>query len=209
MTSIDQILTHFRQVDPILYEVAIQSDPQNVLRIQTSNNYFARLCEAIISQQLSVKAASSIWRRFLALFELESVDLLTPSHVIGANSQQLRAVGLSFAKIKYIHGLAQALLSGDCELNDLDQAPDQEVIDRLMKLKGIGLWTAQMFLMFTLGREDQFSVGDLGLKRAIERLYKIPEIKPSNLLSLSQVWSPYRTYACLILWNSLDNQPIS
>ena len=119
----------------------------------------------------------------------------------------MRSVGLSNAKASYIRGIAEAVNSGETDLKAMETASEQEVITELTKLKGVGVWTAEMFLMFTLGREDLFSTGDLGLKRAIEKLYQVTDPSDDELLKISEIWSPYRTYACRILWESLDNNP--
>ncbi len=166
-----------------------------------SDNYFASLCELIISQQLSVKVSDVIYNRFKRLLD----DVIEPERVHTLSVEELRALGISNAKAKYILDLADKVITKQVHLESLKDMTEQEVIDELTKVKGIGRWTAEMFLMFSLGREDLFSTGDLGLKRAIEKLYQIKDPTVEKLLEISENWKPYRTYACRILWNSLDN----
>jgi DNA-3-methyladenine glycosylase II len=120
----------------------------------------------------------------------------------------LRAVGLSTAKTKYVKSLAQAIEERSLDLEDLRTKSDEEVITELIKIKGIGRWTAEMFLIFTLHRTDVFSVGDLGLRTAVARLYTIDRDNLSEIQKISEQWSPYRSFAARYLWKSLDNEPI-
>ena len=195
------ILEHFKSVDKTLYNAALKSTKK--IASTKSQNYFASLCESIISQQLSVKVGDVIYDRFKALVHNE----VTPENVIQLTVEQIRSIGASQAKGKYILDLATKVAKKEVHLASLEQMTDQEVINELTKVKGIGPWTAEMFLMFSLGREDLFSTGDLGLKRAIEKLYKLEDPTHEKLLEISSKWKPYRTYACRILWNSLDNTP--
>lgn len=204
IVTIEQVLTHFRSSDPILYQVAVRIEPERLLRTAEERDLFRDLCREIIGQQLSTKAASTIYSRFEALFP---GNLITPEVLATLSIEQLRAVGLSNAKAKYVLGIADAVISKTINIHSLHELDDELVITELTKLKGVGTWTAEMFLMFTLGRPDVFSVKDLGLKRAIERLYNLSNPTAEEMLSLAANWSPYRTYACRVLWQSLDNNP--
>jgi DNA-3-methyladenine glycosylase II len=158
--------------------------------------------ESIISQQLSIKASDTIFSRFKKLF---SKEIITPEKLIKIEDQKIRNAGISFSKIKYIKGIARAIIDKQLDLKKLDDLTDEEIIGELIKLKGVGKWTAEMFLMFTLGRTDVFSAGDLGLQNAIVKLYKLKN-KPDQtiLLEISNKWSPHRTIASRILWKSLE-----
>ena len=197
----DKALIHFKKVDPILYEIAIKIKLEDHKR---PDDYFIDLVESIVSQQLSIKAADTIFGRFKKLFKNEKIN---PTELLKIPDQKIREAGISFSKIKYIKGIAEAVINKDIDLKNLDKLNDEEVIGELIKLKGVGQWTAEMFLMFTLGRTDVFSIGDLGLQNAIIKLYKFKN-KPTKdeLLEISKKWSPHRTIASRILWRSLNNE---
>lgn len=163
----------------------------------------------IVSQQLSVKAADTI---FLRLHNLILGNRLTPENILCLNDLELKDVGLSRAKIGYLKDLANKVKNKEIILKDLDRLSDQNVIVELTKIKGIGKWTAEMFLMFALGRDDIFSMYDLGLQNAVKKIYKnrLPLDKTGNLKydlniieDITLQWSPYRTIASIILWYSL------
>ncbi|MEP7167223.1 MAG: DNA-3-methyladenine glycosylase [Candidatus Woesebacteria bacterium] len=210
-----KIDSHFQTVDSILF-AALQKigEIPPVTKKGNSADHFTELAASIISQQLSTKVADVIWTRFVHLFpegkewaKGQPEPSLSPTKVLKVPDQLMRDQGLSWAKIKYIKDLAQKVVDKEIDLEHLDTLPDEEVITELVKVKGIGRWTAEMFLMFGLARPDIFSTGDLGLKRAIQKLYSL-ETEPDELklLELSQKWSPYRTFAARILWRSLDNE---
>ncbi len=195
------ISSHFEFHDPVLFAWIAQIESFEVIE---KEDYFSSLCESIVSQQLSVKVADVIWARLLNLFPDQHVE---PKKILQLNEVELRAVGLSFAKIKYIKDLASRVLSGELELDKLTEMSNDEVIEELTKVKGIGKWTAEMFLMFTLGRPDVFSHGDLGLKKAIQKIYGLAEMPTeAEMLRYEEKWKPYRTYASRILWRSLDKR---
>lgn len=196
------IVSHFQTSDEILAKVIPFIKP---FSIEKSEELFFSLVESIISQQLSVKAGDTIVKRFSALFPDEKI---TPEAVLLIPRETLRSVGMSWNKADYIHNIARAVVEHQLDFTKLDQLPDEEVIKELTKIKGIGRWTAEMFLMFTMAREDVFSYGDVGLQNAIQRLYKMKK-KPTKkqMEKISKKWSPYRTYAARILWRSLDNEP--
>lgn len=194
-----KILDHFKNNDVILYTAALTL--KEPLQRRTSENYFSSLCESIISQQLSVKVGDVIFNRFKSLLK----NTITPENVLQHSVADLRTLGISNQKASYILDLSQKIINKEVHLESLNNMSEQEVINELTKVKGIGQWTAEMFLMFSLGREDVFSTGDLGLKRAIEKLYNISEPSKEILIEMSNKWSPYRTYAARVLWHSLDN----
>lgn len=194
-----KIILHFQTVDSILFSVINHIKP---FSIEKSDDYFLDLIEAIICQQLSDKAGATIFSRFQKLFPKEKI---TPKKVLSLTDAAIRNVGPSWSKVRYIKNIAQAVTDGTLDFGALDTLNNEEIIKELTKIKGIGPWTAEMFLMFSLGRGDVFSFGDLGLKRAIKNLYHFKQ-EPSRkqLEALSRKWSPYRTYACRILWRSLE-----
>jgi len=170
-----------------------------------SQNLFYDLIDSITSQQLSVKAAATIFKRFLDLFP-DSKPL--PELILLKSDDELRSVGLSFQKIKYIKGISEAVQSNQINLNNLYELDDQSVIVELTKLKGVGKWTAEMILIFSLSRPDVFSIGDLGLRNAVAKLYGINRDNLEEIEKLSQNWKPYRSLASHYLWRSLNNKPI-
>ena len=167
MTSTETILDYFAKQDPKLHKIALGLELDEFLLSDETKNYFERLCRAIAGQQLSTKAAATIWQRF---YELVGEGSFTPEKIVLLTHEEMRSVGLSNAKAKYINGFAQAIVDKNLDIDNLNNLTNEAVIEELTKLKGVGLWTAEMFLMFTLGREDLFSSGDLGLKRAIEKI---------------------------------------
>lgn len=199
MSQKKKILEHFKEKDPIIHQLHLLITLNEVM---PSTNYFEDLCDSIISQQLSVKASATIFKRFK---EIMPEQKITPEHVLSLPSERMRQVGISYAKIRYIKDLAEKVLHQEIHLNKLAEMSDQEVIEELTKVKGIGVWTAEMFLMFSLGREDVFSCGDLGLQKATQKQYGLQEkMTKDQLLKLSAQWSPYRTYAARLLWKSLE-----
>jgi DNA-3-methyladenine glycosylase II len=166
---------------------------------------YGALLRSIVGQQLSTKAASTIYGRMLELFDGHAPS---PKQLLAADPDAIRAAGLSRPKISYLRDLADHVESGELELDRLAELPDEEVIDQLTAVKGIGDWSAHMFLMFHLSRPDVLPVGDQGIRNAIKaqyRLRKIPDAK--RMEKIAKPWRPYRTLACLYLWSSLDNQP--
>lgn len=175
---------------------------QGSIRYQPRADYFASLARAIIGQQLSVVAASRIFER------LQNLTKLQPKKVIALSEASIKAIGLSRPKARYIQDLAQHFVNDSTVFNHLDTLSDDDVIRELTAVKGIGVWTAQMFLMFTLTRPDVFAPDDVGLQNAITRLYNLKQVPTrSELEQLAERWRPYRTMACWHLWRSLDNEP--
>ena len=161
---------------------------------------------AIVGQQLSVLTARAIYGRLTARF---SDRAPTPQEIIDDDPEALRAAaGLSRAKVGFLRSLAEHVLSGELELERLEELGDDQVIAELTAVKGIGLWSAHMFLMFQLERPDVLPVGDLGIRRAIERAYGLQELpQASQMEEIAEPWRPYRSLACRYLWRSLDNEP--
>lgn len=194
------VADHFKHTDPVLYQASLKLTKP--IQLNPKTNYFGALCESIISQQISTKAGDAIWKRFCGLFPS---NIVTPDHAITLSLEALRSIGLSTAKAKYILDLASKVSQNEIDLEQLPDLTDDEIMSILTKVKGIGPWTVEMFLMFTLGREDVFSVRDLGLKRGIQKIYAIHnDLTPDEMKRISLPWSPYRTYAALILWKSLE-----
>lgn len=163
-------------------------------------NYFLDLIEIVTGQQLSMKAADTILARFLALFPAKP----KPDEVLAVTIETLRSVGLSNSKANYVRNIAQAVSSGSLPLNQFEKLTDEKIKHELIKIKGIGPWSAEMFLIFSLKRPDVFSVGDLGLRTAIERLYGIKRDNLKQIEKLAESWHPHRSLACRLLWSSLD-----
>lgn len=167
-----------------------------------SKQLFEDLVESIISQQLSLKAANTIYNRFLLLFN-DKNKFPTPDEILKIDTEKLRSAGMSYSKASYIKNIAKAFKEKQIDIKKIDKMSDDEVITELTKIKGIGRWTAEMTLIFTLSREDVFSVGDAGLRRAIKNLYNIENEK--DILKLSEKWKPKRSLASWYLWRSLEN----
>ena len=162
---------------------------------------------SIAGQQLSVLAARAIWRKLIERFDGRTP---TPQEILADDPDALRAAaGFSRAKVAYLRSLAEHVLAGELELDRLAELPDEEVIRELTAVKGIGEWTAHMFLIFTLHRPDVLPTGDLGVRNAVQRAYGLEAPpKPTEMQALAEPWRPYRTRACLYLWRSLANQPV-
>jgi DNA-3-methyladenine glycosylase II len=171
-----------------------------------ADNYGA-LVRSIVGQQLSTKAARAIYTRLTDRFGGRTP---TPREVLADDPDALRtAAGLSHAKVAYLRSLAEHTLDGSLQLERLDQLPDEAVITELVAVKGLGTWTAHMFLMFHLGRPDVLPVGDLGIRRAVRDVYGLSELPgPAELSAIAEPWRPYRTLACRYLWRSLDATPV-
>jgi DNA-3-methyladenine glycosylase II len=163
------------------------------------------LCYSIMSQQLSTKVADVIRARFNDLFPGKKIR---PQEVLDLPFDQLRSIGLSNSKTHYIRNVCEFFIAEKLTDNKLHNMTSEEVLDKLIQIKGVGRWTVEMLLMFTLGFEDVFAVDDLGIQQAMTRLYKLDSTDPkkmkADMIRLSAKWSPYRTYACLHLWKWKD-----
>lgn len=200
-----KIRTHFQKNDPILYEAFLKLTTIHNYELQKSNDYFASLCREIIGQQLNGKVARIIHDRFQKLFSNKKVSAAS---IMKIKDDKIRATGMAWSKVRFIKDLAQKVIERHLRLEILDTLENEDVIVELTKVKGIGPWTAEMFLMFALGRPDVFSHGDYGLKKAIMKMYGFKkEPSRTRIEKIVSKWSPYKTYACCILWESLDNRP--
>jgi DNA-3-methyladenine glycosylase II len=169
-------------------------------------DHFTALVRAITFQQLSTKAASTIYGRMVALMPDGAP---TPDALGALSDAQLRAAGVSRQKSAYLRDLCEKVASGALDLDGLDALPDEEVIASLVKVKGIGRWSAEMFLIFRLLRPDVLPVGDLGILTAVQRAYRLRKRpSPERLHRIGEAWRPYRSVASWYLWRSLDNEPV-
>lgn len=200
LTPLDVVQKHYSQVDPVIANVLPSINWSDWFEDRPSSGNFYNLTRNIVYQQLAGKAASTIFARFEKL-----VTDITPLRVLAIEDQELRDVGLSWAKVRYVKDLASKVNSGEVSLVDLNDLDNEAVINELIKVKGIGRWTAEMFLLFTLHRENIFSYGDLGLKNGLAKLYKIDITKTDEITSIVNRWAPYESYGSIALWHSLDN----
>jgi DNA-3-methyladenine glycosylase II len=190
--------------DPVLAVVIRKIGPCGLAGRQNPD-HLGTLVRAIVGQQLSVKAAATIYARLVALF---AGGVVTVDGLAAVEETRLRTVGLSRQKVTYLRDLCARIHGRELELEQLARAPDEQVIARLTAVKGFGRWTAEMFLMFHLHRPDVLPVGDLGISRAVERLYRLrTRPTPERLLTIGEPWRPYRSVACWYLWQSLKNEP--
>jgi DNA-3-methyladenine glycosylase II len=200
---------HLRAADPVLGAlidrlgtVPARSRPAR----PSPGEHYAGLVRTIVGQQLSTRAAAAIWQRLLTHFDGRPP---TPEEVLAADPEELRAAGgLSRAKTTYLRSLAEHVIDGSLELDRLDELDDDAVIEELVAVKGIGEWSAHMFLMFQLERPDVLAPGDLGIRKGIQISYELAELPtPSEVIRMAEPWRPYRTAACLYLWRSIDAPP--
>jgi DNA-3-methyladenine glycosylase II len=173
--------------------------------LKPRKNICLRLCASIMSQQLSTKVAAVIYQRFLDLYGGEP----QPDDIVNTPFEKLRAIGLSNAKTQYVLNVAQFALDNDLSDRRIKKLSNEEIIELLTQIKGVGQWTVEMLLMFTMAREDVFAVDDYGIQVAMKKIYKLEEHDKkslrSEMLRISKKWAPYRTYACLHLWHYKDN----
>jgi DNA-3-methyladenine glycosylase II len=188
-----------KELDPKLGELI---ELQGPIEREPRSDYFFSLIRSIISQQVSVASAAAIFSRF------ETATKMDPNIVMSKSDEELRAVGLSHQKTGYVRDLAAHFVADPQVYDHLGELPDDDVAAELIKVKGVGPWTAQMFLMFTLSRPDVFAPDDVGLQRAMKQLYGWTEVPPKEKLTqTADKWRPYRTIACWHLWESLHNAP--
>ena len=200
---------HLRRADPVLARLIDDfGGPLPIGRDARGRpaELYGSLVRSIAGQQLSVKAAAAIYKRLTARFDGRTP---TPEEILADDPEELRAAaGFSHAKVAYLRSLAEHVVEGRLDLDRLMELPDDEVIRELTAVKGIGEWTAHMFLMFTLHRPDVLPVGDLGVRNAVQRAYALEAPpSPADLTALAEPWRPHRTRASLYLWRSLDNEP--
>ena len=179
-----------------------------ILQLKKQKNLYLYLCYSIMSQQLSTKVASVIRKRFIDLYSGEP----TAAQIVETPFEKLRTLGLSNAKVNYVQNVARFEIEKGMSHQKLSRMTNEEVIEYLTQIKGVGRWTTEMLLMFALCREDVFAVDDLGLQQAVIKLYDLKHRKKKIMLNriskISEQWSPYRTYASLYLWKWKDNPPI-
>ena len=193
-------MNHLKKSDPTMRAIIEEHGP---CRIAYGEPSFASLAETIVYQQLNGKAAATIFKRFTDLAGLP----LRPKGVLKLSDEQMRSAGLSKQKLSYLRSLAELTLSGEVNFEQLPNLPDEEVIAHLTRVKGIGIWSSQMFLMFTLKRPDILPTGDLGIQMAMQKHYRKQKLpKPKEMEKIAKAWSPYRTIACWYLWKSVDTK---
>jgi len=191
-------LTHLKNCDPVLRLIIERVGP---FRMEFGEPQFHSLAEAIVYQQLNGKAAATIFQRFADL----AGEPLTPEGILKLSDGQMRGVGLSKQKSSYLKDMAERAIRGELDFARLPEMTDDQVIKHLTQVKGVGVWTAHMFLMFTLRRPNVLPTGDFGVQMAIKKHYnkrKLP--KPAQMEKIAKPWEPYRSVACWYLWRSLD-----
>ena len=197
-------LRHLHEVDPVMSGLIAQAGP---FTLKVNRNRFGMLVRSIVSQQISTKAAQSIQRKLEESLGLSSTGTrkVTPDALAGRSVEQLRAVGLSGQKVTYLQDLTERMLDGRLRLERIGRLSDDEAIEHLVQVKGIGRWTAQMFLMFSLGRLDVFPHDDLGVRSAIRDLYGLSDLPDKRRSQeIAAPWEPYRTVAAWYCWRSID-----
>jgi len=193
-----QAINHLRKSDAVMRGIIERVGP---FRMEFGPPEFHSLAESILYQQLNGKAAATIFERFSRL----AGDPLTPEGILKLSDEQLRSVGLSKQKSAYLKDLAAKTAAGLLDFSRLQSLSDEEVIQHLTQVKGIGVWTAHMFLMFSLRRPDVLPTGDYGVQMAIKKHYKKRKLpKPREMERIAKAWAPYRSVACWYLWRSLD-----
>ena len=200
-------LEQLRAADPVLAALIAVHGPldEEARRRGRPADAYGALVRSIVGQQLSTKAARAIYERLTGLFDGRTPS---PHELLGADPETVRAVGLSRPKVGYLRDLAARVLDGGLELERLPELSDKDVSAQLVAVKGLGQWTADMFLLFHLGRPDVLPVGDLGVRRAAERAYGLPGLpSAAELTTIAEPWRPHRSLASLYLWRSLDNEP--
>ncbi|HXO08901.1 MAG TPA: hypothetical protein VN880_12755 [Solirubrobacteraceae bacterium] len=207
--NVEQAAAALRAADPVLAGLidTYGVDGMSHQRRGRPSDRYGVLVRAIVGQQLSTRAADAIYGRLVERFGGRPP---TPEEVLADDPEELRvSAGLSHAKVAYLRSLAEHVLDGSLQLNKLGRLPDEEVIAELVSVKGIGLWSAQIFLMFNLHRPDVVAAGDLGIRRAVMVAYGLDRMPTqSEVVELAEKWRPYRTLACLLLWRSLHAAPI-
>ena len=202
MATYRRSVNHLKRVDAKLARV-IDAVGACRLQLRTEGTHFQALARAIVFQQLSGKAAGTIFARLNALYP---VDGIAPNAVLATTDEQLRSVGMSRQKIAYLRDLSEKVLSGELPLDAVESMDDDDLIAHLVQVKGIGRWTAQMFLMFRLGRPDVLPELDLGIQNAIRRVYGMRKRpSPKQVRKIGARWSPHSSVACWYLWRSLEN----
>jgi DNA-3-methyladenine glycosylase II len=200
---------HLAAADPVMAELIDRFGELSIearRRRRPALDAYGTLLRSVVGQQLSAKAAATIYGRVLDLF---GGSTPTPAELLEVAPERLRDAGLSGRKVEYVRDLASHVLSGELELERLDTLADEEVIGEITAIRGFGVWSAQMFLMFFLERPDVLPTGDLGIRNAVKGAYELGEVPaPAELERIAEPWRPHRTLACVYLWESLANEPL-
>lgn len=202
--QLEKAAKHLAANDKKLAPVIAASGP---CAIKPHTDHYGELVSNIVGQQLSTKAAYAIWQRVLALFDGQ---MPTPEQLIKIDGQKLRDVGLSWNKVKYVKDIAEHILDGRLDMTHISTMPNDQLIEQLTAVKGIGEWSAHMYMMFGLGRLDILPTGDLGIKKAVQKLYglkSLPDAAKIITIANKNKWHPYESVASCYLWQSLDNNP--
>ena len=185
--------------DNVLHEIINQFDD---LELVSRGDLFYTLIRSVIGQQISVKAASTVWSRFC-----ERIGDIEPDNILSADIEELRSCGLSQRKAEYVTGISESW--SDYDSLEWKEMSDEEIIQELIKLRGVGKWTAEMILIFTMLRPDVFPIGDIGMIRGIEKSYNSGErMSREELYAVSEKWKPWRTVACCFMWRTVDPEPV-
>jgi DNA-3-methyladenine glycosylase II len=195
---------HLSRSDPVMRKIVKAVGPCE-LKPGGRGDHFTTLLRAIVGQQLSAKAAETIWLRVCALHP--DGRRIRPEDVMRMTEKRLRATGMSTAKVRYAKDLARRVASDELNLKSLSRRDDDRIVSELIAVDGIGRWTAEMFLIFKLGRPDVWAIGDLGLRNAVKRAYRMEPTK-DNLASVAEPWRPWRSVASWYLWRSLALEPV-
>lgn len=203
-TTLWEAAEYLKAHDPVLRPII---EAVGLCTIRPHKNYYQELVDSIISQQLSIKAAATIFNRFKDLF---GGEFPSPEDILQKDIDELRSVGLSRGKAMYVRDLAQHVVDGKVKFDHLDSLSNEEITKELTAVKGIGEWTAHMFMMFCMGRMDVLAHGDLGIKNGVQKLYGLadqPDTATIQTLAKKYQWHPYETVACWYIWQSLNNVP--
>lgn len=202
--STNKAIEFLRRADPFLEQLITQEEELQLASSKLNSDLLGEISRAIISQQISNQAAAKIHQRFLQIYTNEGITKLTAQALLNTPEEQLRSVGVSRPKIRYLYDLAQKIVEGLPSIEELENMKDGEIIDILTKVKGVGPWTVQMLLIFRLQRPDVLPIEDLGIRKGIQKLYGLQELpNKQEVERLGQKWQPYRSFAALLLWRSL------
>jgi DNA-3-methyladenine glycosylase II len=204
-SELEKAAKYLAVADPVLVPIIKSA---GLATLTAHKNYYGALVNSIISQQLSLKAADAIEKRFLALFDGK---FPTPQQIQTVSADKLRAIGFSYMKANYVHDLARHIINGKLKFEKFDKLSNHEIIAELTDVKGIGEWTAHMFLMFCMGRLDVLPVGDLGIRNGVTKLYGLKKAAtPEKVIQIAKKnkWAPYQSVASWYIWHSLDNKPV-
>lgn len=204
MINIAAGIDYFRTTDTTMYQLVTATrtaaNPLLIPSEKPPDAYFSTLVKSIVSQQISTRAAATIYQR------LQSLSPITPAAMLACPVEQLRECGISQAKVSYIVSLAE--MWPDLSPQTFSLLSDQQLIDRLVTCRGVGVWTAEMFLLFAMGRADIFALNDLGLRQGVAKLYTVDQSDREQIRIISERWSPHRSLASLAVWHQLDNGPV-